>query len=85
MEQKQLCGRMQVVENMVARDGVEPPTPAFSVRSLGLTAFSINSLTRQHGQFIVTSADVRQASATGIENSGVATLHGLNWKSELPQ
>src|SRR6266478_5438535 len=32
----------------------------------------------------VTSADVRQASATGIENSGVAILHGLNWKSELP-
>src|SRR4029077_16436539 len=44
-----------------------------------------NSLTRRHGQFIVTSADVRQAPATGTENSGVATLHGLNWKSELPQ
>ena len=40
---------------MVAREGVEPPTPAFSgLRSLSLTAFSINDLTRQDGQFIVT-------------------------------
>ena len=38
---------------MVARDGVEPPMPAFSVRSTGLTTFSINNLTRQSGQFIV--------------------------------
>jgi len=30
MEQEQGWGRMQVIENVVARDGVEPPTPAFS-------------------------------------------------------
>jgi len=39
---------------MVARDGVEPPTPAFS-GSLGLTAFLINNLTSQSGRFIVTT------------------------------
>jgi hypothetical protein len=39
---------------LVARDGVEPPTPAFSVYSSGLTAFSINNLTRQNDQIIVT-------------------------------
>ncbi len=43
-------------KSMVARDGVEPPTPAFSgLRSLGLTSFSINNLTRQSDQFIVTT------------------------------
>ena len=41
---------------MVARDGVEPPTPAFSgLRSLGLISFSINNLTRQGGRIIVTT------------------------------
>jgi hypothetical protein len=30
MEQEHAWGRTQVVGNMVARDGVEPPTPAFS-------------------------------------------------------
>ena len=40
---------------MVARDGVEPPTPAFSgLRSLSLAVFSINNLTCQSGQIIVT-------------------------------
>jgi hypothetical protein len=40
---------------MVAREGVEPPTPAFSgLRSTGLTTPSINNLTRQDGRFIVT-------------------------------
>ena len=40
---------------MVARDGIEPPTPAFSgLDSTGLTSFSINNLTRQDGRFIVT-------------------------------
>jgi hypothetical protein len=40
---------------MVARDGVEPPTPAFSgLRSCSLTIFSINNLTRKNGRFIVT-------------------------------
>ncbi len=42
------------LRNMVARDGVEPPTPAFSVRSSSLTIFSINNLTCQDGRFIVT-------------------------------
>ena len=41
---------------LVARDGVEPPTPAFSgLRSLGLTVFSINNLNRPSGRFIVTT------------------------------
>src|SRR5207245_3005731 len=46
---------------MVARDGVEPPTPAFSgLYSLSLNPFSINNLIHQGGPFIVTtSADVR--------------------------
>jgi hypothetical protein len=40
---------------MVARDGVEPPTPAFSgLDSLGLSPFSINNLTRQGGSSFVT-------------------------------
>jgi hypothetical protein len=30
MEQIGVSRRLQVLENMVARDGVEPPTPAFS-------------------------------------------------------
>jgi hypothetical protein len=43
------------LRNMVARDGVEPPTPAFSgLRSLSLNPFSINNLIRQDGRFIVT-------------------------------
>jgi hypothetical protein len=46
---------LQVIENMVARDGVEPPTPAFSgLRSTGLTTFSVNNLTHQNARFIVT-------------------------------
>jgi len=41
--------------NVVARDGVEPPTPAFSgLDSLSLNPFSVNNLTRQDGRFIVT-------------------------------
>jgi hypothetical protein len=40
---------------MVARDGVEPLTPAFSgLYSLSLSLFSINNLIRQDGRFIVT-------------------------------
>jgi hypothetical protein len=40
---------------MVAREGVEPPTPAFSgLDSLGLNPFPINNLIRQDGRFIVT-------------------------------
>jgi hypothetical protein len=44
----------RTLKDMVARDGVEPPTPAFSVYSLGLNPFSINNLIRQDGRFIVT-------------------------------
>jgi len=40
---------------LVARDGVEPPTPAFSgLYSLSLNPFSFNNLIRQDGRFIVT-------------------------------
>jgi hypothetical protein len=40
---------------MVAREGVEPPTPAFSgLDSLGLNPFSINNLIGQDGRVIVT-------------------------------
>jgi len=50
---------------MGARDGVEPPTPAFSATSLSLPLF--NNLTLQSGPvfvtILVTSADVRLASA----------------------
>ncbi len=53
-----LCFGLQRLANnqdMVAREGLEPLPPAFSgLRSLSLTAFSINDLTRQDGQFIVT-------------------------------
>jgi hypothetical protein len=42
-------------EMMVARDGVEPPTPAFSgLDSLGLNPFSVNNLIRQGGHSFVT-------------------------------
>jgi hypothetical protein len=41
--------------DLVAREGIEHPTPAFSgLRSTGLTTPSINNLTRQDGRFIVT-------------------------------
>ena len=44
-----------ISDDLVAREGAEPPTPAFSgLRSTGLTTSSINNLTRQDGQFIVT-------------------------------
>lgn len=39
----------------VARDGVEPSTPAFSgPDSLGLSPFSISDLIREEGHIIVT-------------------------------
>ena len=48
-------GKLLKVRCLVAREGVEPPTPAFSgLRSTGLTTPSINNLTRQDGRFIVT-------------------------------
>jgi hypothetical protein len=40
---------------MVARDGVEPPTPAFSgLRTTALSAFFFNNLTLQSGPGLVT-------------------------------
>ena len=52
----EIGGKLLRLLDMVARDGVEPPTPAFSgLRSIGLTTFSINNLTRRGGQFIVTT------------------------------
>ena len=43
------------LQNMVARDGVERPTAAFSgLYSLSLNPFSFNNLIRQDGRFIVT-------------------------------
>jgi hypothetical protein len=54
----------EIVEVVVARDGVEPPTPVFSgLRSIGLTTFSINKLNSSRWPIYcdhsVTSADVR--------------------------
>ncbi len=44
------------VRNVVARDGVEPPPPAFSgLRSTILSPCPINNLTDQSGRFIVTT------------------------------
>jgi len=44
-----------VIENMVARDGVEPPTPAFSgLRTTSLSLPFFNNLTGQDGRIIVT-------------------------------
>jgi hypothetical protein len=60
-EKTEMCRfrfRLQRLANnkdMVAREGLEPPPPAFSgLRSTGLTTPSINNLTRQDGRFIVT-------------------------------
>jgi hypothetical protein len=39
---------------MVARDGVEPPTPTFSVRTTSLSPCAVNNLTDRGGRFIVT-------------------------------
>jgi hypothetical protein len=50
-----MIGNLLKKNVLVAREGVEPPTPAFSgLRSTGLTTPSINNLTRQDGRFIVT-------------------------------
>ena len=60
-EKREMCTfrfRLQGLANnkdMVAREGLEPPPPAFSgLVSLGLNPFSINNLIRQGGHFIVT-------------------------------
>ena len=46
---------LQVSESMVARDGVEPPTPAFSgLRTTALSPLVFNNLTLQSGLSIVT-------------------------------
>jgi hypothetical protein len=48
-------GKLLKVNDLVAREGVEPPTPAFSgLYSLGLNPFPINNLIRQDGHIIVT-------------------------------
>jgi hypothetical protein len=48
-------GKRLMPEDLVAREGVEPPTPAFSgLYSLSLNPFSFNNLIRQDGRFIVT-------------------------------
>src|SRR5215831_8993981 len=50
MKRKRLTAR-----DLVAREGVEPPTPAFSgLQSTSLTTFSINNLICRDGRFIVT-------------------------------
>jgi hypothetical protein len=42
--------------DLVAREGIEPPTPAFSgLDSLGLNLFSVNNLIRQGGPSFVTT------------------------------
>jgi hypothetical protein len=44
------------VMQVVARDGVEPPTPAFSgLRTTSLTPWFFNNLTLRSGPFIVTT------------------------------
>jgi hypothetical protein len=61
----------EVIENMVARDGVEPPTPAFSgLYSLGLTKPFFNQQLNPsrwplYCDHSVTSADVRLS--VGVE------------------
>jgi hypothetical protein len=57
-------GKSFKVNDLVAREGVEPPTPAFSgLRTTSVSPLSFNNLTLQSGpQFCdhsVTSADVR--------------------------
>jgi hypothetical protein len=50
-----MMGKYLILIDLVAREGVEPPTPAFSgLRSLSLNPFSFNNLIRQDGRFIVT-------------------------------
>jgi hypothetical protein len=50
---------LQILANnndMVAREGLEPPPPAFSgLDSLGLNPFSVNNLIRQGGHSFVTT------------------------------
>ena len=55
-EDLRFVGRRATAGNsMVARDGVEPPTPAFSgLDSLGLNPFSINNLICRGGHSFVT-------------------------------
>jgi hypothetical protein len=48
-------GKLLKTNDFVAREEVEPPTPAFSgLDSLGLSPFSINNLIRQGGPSFVT-------------------------------
>jgi hypothetical protein len=48
-------GKLLKVCDLVAREGVEPPTPAFSgLRTTSLSLPFFNNLTRQDGRIIVT-------------------------------
>ena len=67
---------------MVARDGVEPPTPAFSdilnqqLNSSGRSIYCDQSVTNYYDQ-LVTSADVRLASALKLDiDSSTANAYG---------
>jgi hypothetical protein len=49
-------GKLLKVNDLVAREGVEPPTPAFSgLRTTNLSPCPVNNLTDQGGRFIVTT------------------------------
>jgi len=49
-------GMVKALKRMVARDGVEPPTPAFSgLRTTSLSPWFANNLTDRSGRFIVTT------------------------------
>ena len=67
---------------MVARDGVEPPTPAFSdilnqqLNSSGRSIYCDQSVTNYYDQ-LVTSADVRLASALKLNIDSATHLGNL--------
>ena len=50
-----MMGKYLISIDLVAREGVEPPTPAFSgLRTTALSASSFNNLTLQSGPSFVT-------------------------------
>jgi hypothetical protein len=50
-----MMGKYLISIDLVAREGVEPPTPAFSgLYSLSVNPFPINNLIRQDGPSFVT-------------------------------
>src|SRR5580692_5002017 len=66
---------------MVARDGVEQPTPVFSAV---LSALFSNNLTLQSGPSSVTSADVRLASAFSHEQHFPRIVRPTIQEHEIP-